>query len=164
MQNFNNLWPIFRGSSCISLHLSEIWFFENTWYYVKIFIFWQLLNFMAILATLGYFLTTLLLRDEECKGVIWSLKCCILRFWGKKLKIETFILVYILERALRALASSSGGAAWPGGTRDQPRGSTPGVRGWFQGDLSKKKILWRTDARTHARTDGRTDVSVEIVI
>ena len=32
----------------------------------------------------------------------------------------------ILERALRALASSSGGAACPGGTRGQPRGSTPG--------------------------------------
>ena len=35
----------------------------------------------------------------------------------------------LLERALRALASSSGGAACPGGTRGQPRGSTSGVRG-----------------------------------
>ncbi len=69
-----------------------------------------------------------------------------------------------LERALRALASSSRGAAFPGGTRGQPRGWTPGVRGWFQGDLSEKKILWRTDGMTEWRKDGRTDVSVEIVI
>ena len=65
-------------------------------------------------------------------------------------------LYMILERALRALASSSGGAACPGATRGQPRGSTPGVRGWFQGDLSEKKILWRkpneqTDRWTHRR-------------
>ena len=52
----------------------------------------------------------------------------------------------LLERALRALASSSGGAACPGGTRGQPRGSTPGVRGGFQGDLSKKKFC---DERTN---------------
>ena len=38
-------------------------------------------------------------------------------------------LINILERALRALASSSGGAACPGGTRGQPRKSTQGVRG-----------------------------------
>ena len=34
----------------------------------------------------------------------------------------------LLERALRALASSSGGAACPGATGGQPQGSTPGVR------------------------------------
>ena len=34
-----------------------------------------------------------------------------------------------LEKALRAFASSSGGAACPGATRGQPQGSTPGVRG-----------------------------------
>ena len=32
------------------------------------------------------------------------------------------LLLILLERALRALASSSGGAACPGGTRGQPRG------------------------------------------
>ena len=41
-----------------------------------------------------------------------------------------------LERALRALASSSGGAACPGSTRGQPQESG----GLFQGDLSEKKI------------------------
>ena len=61
----------------------------------------------------------------------------------------------ILERALRALASSSGGAACPGGTRGQPQGSTPGVRGWFQGDWSEKKKI--CDGRTDERTNGRTD-------
>ena len=35
----------------------------------------------------------------------------------------------LLERALRALASSSGGAACPGATQGQPRGSTSEVRG-----------------------------------
>ena len=44
----------------------------------------------------------------------------------------------ILERALWALASSSGGASCPGATRGQPRGLTLGVRGWFQGDLCRK--------------------------
>ena len=72
----------------------------------------------------------------------------------------------ILERALRALASSSGGAACTGATRGQPRGSTPGVRGWFQGNLSKKKFV--TDGlmnkRTNGRTEGRTDLTVEIMI
>ena len=58
----------------------------------------------------------------------------------------------LLERALRALASSSGRAACPGATRGQPRGSTPRVRGWFQGDLSEKKNFV-----TNARTNGRTD-------
>ena len=62
----------------------------------------------------------------------------------------------ILERALRALASSSGGAACPGATRGQPWGSTPGVRGWFQGDLSEKKNLWRKYERTNERMDGQT--------
>ena len=64
----------------------------------------------------------------------------------------------LLERALRALAISSGGAVCPGGTRGQPRGSTPGVRGSFQGDLSEKKFC---DGR---KMDGRTDVTGEIVI
>ena len=76
-------------------------------------------------------------------------------------KLPVNLFLFLLERALRALPSSSGGAAWPGGTRGQPRGSTPGVRGWFQGDLSKKKFLWRTYGRTE---NGRTDGSVEIVI
>ena len=43
-------------------------------------------------------------------------------------QILPYPLLDILERALRALASSSGGAACPGGTWGQPRGSTPGVR------------------------------------
>ena len=59
----------------------------------------------------------------------------------------------LLERALRALASSSGGAACPGGTRGQPRGPTPGVRGWFQGDLSEKNFC---DTGTPGRMDGQT--------
>ena len=67
----------------------------------------------------------------------------------------------LLEKALRAFASSSGGAACPGGrgagVRGQPQGSTPGVRGWFQGDLSEKKILWRTNGLTDELTHGRTD-------
>ena len=59
----------------------------------------------------------------------------------------------LLERALRSLASSSGGAACPGATRGQPQGSTPGFRGGFQGDLSEKKNFVM-----HARTDeGWTD-------
>ena len=45
------------------------------------------------------------------------------------IKIIPTTFQFTLERALRALASSSGGAACPGATRDQPRGSTPGVRG-----------------------------------
>ena len=65
-----------------------------------------------------------------------------------------FNFLIVLERALRALASSSGGAACPGGNRGQPRGSTQGVRGWFPGDLSKKKILWRTHVRTWIYADG----------
>ena len=68
---------------------------------------------------------------------------------------ERVHFIKILEKALRAFASSSGGAACPGATRGQPQGSTPGVRGWFQGDLSEKKILWRTDVRTDAWTDRR---------
>ena len=39
-------------------------------------------------------------------------------------------------------------------SRGQPWGSTPGVKGWFQSDLSKKKILWRTDGRTNEWTYG----------
>ena len=40
--------------------------------------------------------------------------------------------------ASRAYSSSSGGAAWPGANQGQPRGLTPRVRVWFQGDLSEK--------------------------
>ena len=56
--------------------------------------------------------------------------------------------------ASRAYSSSSRGAACPGGPRGQPRCSPPGVWGWFQGDLSEKKIC---DGRTHTghRTDRR---------
>ena len=39
---------------------------------------------------------------------------------------------------------------------------TPGVRGWFQDDLSEKKNFV-TDERTNERTDGQTDVTVKIV-
>ena len=53
--------------------------------------------------------------------------------------------------ASRAYSSSSGGAACHGGTWGQPQGSTPGVRGWFKGDLSEKNFLWRTNNRH--RTD-----------
>ena len=56
------------------------------------------------------------------------------------------MILKVLERALRALASSSGGAAWPGATRGQPRGSTPG-------DLSEKK---NCDGLTDGRMDGQT--------
>ena len=65
--------------------------------------------------------------------------------------LNTLFFFIILERALRALASSSGGAACPGATHGQPRGSTLGVRGWFLGDLSEKNFV------TDERTDGRTD-------
>ena len=59
---------------------------------------------------------------------------------------ENFIL---LERAL---ASSSGGAVWPGVTRVQLWGSTQGVRG----DLSEKFFCYeRKDGRTHIWTDRR---------
>ena len=72
-------------------------------------------------------------------------------------------IIFILEKALWALASSFGGVACLGATRGQPGGSTPGVRGWFQEDLSEKK---NCDGRTkdEGRTDGRTDVKVEIVV
>ena len=69
--------------------------------------------------------------------------------------------------ASRAYSSSSGGAACPGVTQGQPRGSTPGVREWFQGDLSEKIFLWRTDIRHHTshirhwtdrRDSGNSDV------
>ena len=73
------------------------------------------------------------------------------------------LTLHTLERALRALASSSGGAACPVGTRGQPRGSTPGVRERFQGDLSEKKFCdgHRTDT---GRMDAQLDMMVEIVI
>ena len=38
-------------------------------------------------------------------------------------------IIDTLEKALRAFASSSGGAACPGATHGQPQGSTSGVRG-----------------------------------
>ena len=98
-------------------------------------------------------------------NILTALNFFPIRKWKKQFEQENFEQKYhILERALRALASSSGGAACPRATWGQPWGSTPGVRGWFQGDLSEKKILWHTDARTDARTEGRTDVSIEIVI
>ena len=50
-------------------------------------------------------------------------------------------IIYVTREChFAALSSSSGGAWYPGHTRGQPRGSTLGVRGWFQGDLSEKKI------------------------
>ena len=65
----------------------------------------------------------------------------------------------ILERALRVLANSSGGSAGPEATQGQPRGSTPGVRGCFQGDLSKKKICdGHTDGQTDRRAYRNSDV------
>ena len=57
--------------------------------------------------------------------------------------------------ALRAHSSSSGGAACLGHTRGQPRGSTPGVREWFSGDLSEKKFLWRMYVLTKVHTPYR---------
>ena len=69
------------------------------------------------------------------------------------------LFIYKLERALRALASSSGGAACPGGTRGQPRGSTPGVDPGSQGVIprrvKRKKIFVTHARRTHGWTDRR---------
>ena len=49
--------------------------------------------------------------------------------------------------------------------KDQPRGSTPGVREWFQGVLSEKKNYVTHERRTKdERTDGQTDVIVKIVL
>ena len=91
---------------------------------------------------------------EDFQPYFWSLLAVKTTIFNPK--IISFQSHYNqLERALRALASFSGGAACPGGTRGQHRGSTPGVRGWFQGDLSEKKILWRTDERTDGWTDRR---------
>ena len=72
--------------------------------------------------------------------------------------IYTFTFIRALEKALRAHASSSGGAACPGGTWGQPQGSTKRVGGWFQGDLSEKKNLWRTkyEGWTHRREGGNS--------
>ena len=79
--------------------------------------------------------------------------------------VSKMCLLITLERALRALASSSGGAVCPGATWGQPRGSTPVVRRWFQGDLSKKIFVTETGNRTpNGRTDGQTDVLVKIVM
>ena len=68
--------------------------------------------------------------------------------------------------ASRAYSSSSGGAACPGATRGHPRRSTPGVRGWFQGDLSEKTFLWRTSDRhwTDRRDSGNSEVDVRLSI
>ena len=57
------------------------------------------------------------------------------------IKFEGVAIYNKLARALWTLANSSGGAACPGTTRGQPRGSTSGVRERFQGDLSKKKAF-----------------------
>ena len=69
----------------------------------------------------------------------------------------------VFGKALRALASSSGGAACPGATRGQPPGSTPEVRGRFQGYLREKKIFVTAGRRPDGRrmpdagwTDRRT--------
>ena len=56
--------------------------------------------------------------------------------------------------ASRAYSSSYGGAVGPGTTLGQPRGSTPGVRGRFQGDLREKKNFVTMDGRTD---EGWTD-------
>ena len=73
-----------------------------------------------------------------------------------KLYLDSFIL--ILEKALRAFASSSGGAAYPGGRGwGVGWGVNPGVREWSQGDLSEKKFC-------DGRMDTQTDVLVEIVM
>ena len=71
-----------------------------------------------------------------------------------------------LEKALRAFASSSGGAACPGGrgvgVRGQPWGSG--------GDPKviprrfKRKKIFVTYVRTDERTQGWTDLTVKIVI
>ena len=75
-----------------------------------------------------------------------------------------FNLLYLkLEKALRAFASSSGGAACPGGWGE---GSTLGVGGDPKVILRrfKQKKIFVTDGRTYGRTDGQTDVIVEIVL
>ena len=55
----------------------------------------------------------------------------------------------------RALSSSFKGAWYLGHTWGQPWGSTMGVRGWFQGNLSEKKIV--TDGQMPDRwRDGQT--------
>ena len=72
-------------------------------------------------------------------------------------------MLIVIQKSFQIAASSSGGAACPGASWGQPQGSTPGVRGWFQGDLSAKKIV--TDERTKdRRMDGQTYVLVEIVM
>ena len=69
------------------------------------------------------------------------------------------MILKLLERDLRALASSSGGVACPGATR----GVDPGSKGVIQRRFKRKKKF--CDGRTHeGRTDGRTDVMVEIVV
>ena len=68
--------------------------------------------------------------------------------------------MYILERALRALASSSGGAACPGGYP----GSTPGVNQKSRGMIPRRYKRKKNFVTDGGRTDGRTDVKVEIVV
>ena len=66
-----------------------------------------------------------------------------------------FDVYFQLERALRALASSSGGAACPG----VPGGSTPGVDPRSQGAIPrrfKRKKIFVTYVRTHELMDGQT--------
>ena len=63
-----------------------------------------------------------------------------------------------LERALRALASSSGGAARPGVPGVNP-GGHPGGHPGGQGVIPrrfKRKKFFVTDGRTDGRTDGQT--------
>ena len=55
----------------------------------------------------------------------------------------------ILERALRALASPSGGAAWPKATRVNPRS-----QGVIPMSFKRKKIFV-TNGLTNGRTDRR---------
>ena len=69
--------------------------------------------------------------------------------------------LYILARALRALASSSGWAACPGATRGPTQGIDPRSQGVIPRRFKQKKNFV-TYARTHERTYGRTDVTVEI--
>ena len=79
--------------------------------------------------------------------------------------LKNFNLIFysLLERALRALASSSGGAVCPGvGVRGQPRGSR-GDPKVIPRRFKRKKIFVRKDGRTDVRTDGQTHVLVEIV-
>ena len=73
--------------------------------------------------------------------------------------LSTFPKLFLLtlERALRALASSSGGAACPGVPRVNPRS-----QGMIPSRFKQKKKIVTNEQ--NELTDGRTDVLVEIVI